>query len=122
MAGEAAYVAWHELEGSGLDCTCHTADWCDRMATSEDLKRLAARLDLPLHHQPREGYPLLVLDFDRTLIDGTPLDPPMVLRPHTESFLMEMHGHYDLAIWSKSASEWYVRISISIHATDFIDY
>lgn len=29
-----------------------------------------------------------VLDFDRTLIDGTPLDPPMVLRPHMESFLM----------------------------------
>lgn len=179
-------VAYDELEEEGLDCTCHSALWCDRVATSEDLKRcgnrsieggrrdggklivsprallllkqplmhglifpgnahsLAERLDLLLLGQPREGYPLLVLDLDRTLIDGTPLDPPMVLRPHTESFLMvrgvcvsvcfstpwhclgarlqitpplfvvihnqKVHAHYDLGVWSKSASDWSVDV------------
>lgn len=32
-------VDYDEQEEDGFDCSCHTALWCDRVATSEDLKR-----------------------------------------------------------------------------------
>jgi hypothetical protein len=41
--GAKAEVDYEALEEEGLDCTCHTAEWCDRVETSEDLKRCVGR-------------------------------------------------------------------------------
>lgn len=47
-------VAWHELGEAGLDCTYHTAAWCDRVATSDDLERYG----LSGWVKPMDWYPL----------------------------------------------------------------
>lgn len=63
-----------EEEGSvHLDCSCQTLEWCRQQEASAALQSLIQDAALPLLRPPRPGFPLLVIDMDRTLIDGTPI-------------------------------------------------
>lgn len=39
-------------------------------------------------------------------MDGTPQNPPMVVRPHALEFLRRVHKYWYLCLWTKTSCEW----------------
>ena len=69
-----SYNATSEEESSvRFDCSCRNLEWCGQQAASAALRTLIQDAALTLLCPPRPGFPLLVVDMDRTLMDGTPI-------------------------------------------------
>ncbi|CAE6504067.1 unnamed protein product [Rhizoctonia solani] len=75
------------------------------------ISEAAQSLSLNLIYPLRPGKKLLVLDFDRTLVDTKPLKSGVLpaeecIRPGLHDFLELVYGHYDICIWSQTKRAW----------------
>lgn len=86
----------------GHNFTPATREW-------HQLKEFTTNLEINFIHQPRQGYKLLVLDLDHTILDfssNVEVTSHEMKRPFMDYFLQEMYQHYDIAIWSQTHWKW----------------
>ena len=80
------------------------------------LRNFTEKTKVDIMNEPREGFPLLVLDLDHTLLDfssktlqqalpGQSLASTMK-RPFMDQFLTTCYEHYDLVVWSQTSWRW----------------
>ena len=62
------------------------------------MKQFTDNLEINFINPPREGYKLLVLDLDHTILDfsstSNSIDTVKMKRPHMDFFLQKVYEHY----------------------------
>jgi ubiquitin-like domain-containing CTD phosphatase 1 len=102
-----------------FDFTAGSEEWVQHVATGENLKKFTESTAVYIMHEPREGFPLMVLDLDHTLLDfsskalqqdsthrvgeGNALS---MKRPYMDEFLAAAYREYDLVVWSQTSWRW----------------
>lgn len=91
----------------------------DSKDTLRLLRNFTEKTKVDIMNEPREGFPLLVLDLDHTLLDfsskalqrdgasapGQGMAAAMK-RPFMDQFLTACYEHYDLVVWSQTSWRW----------------
>jgi ubiquitin-like domain-containing CTD phosphatase 1 len=102
-----------------LDFTAGSEEWVQHVATGENLKKFTESTAVYIMNEPREGFPLMVLDLDHTLLDfsskALQQDSTHIVgegnalsmkRPYMDEFLAAAYKDYDLVVWSQTSWRW----------------
>ena len=80
-----------EEDSLHLDCSYQTLEWCRQQEASAALHTLIQDASLPILRPPRPGFPLLVPDMDRTLVDGNPIGKQKIKLCFLPSSILSFH-------------------------------
>lgn len=101
-----------------LDFTAESELWERHVANQDKLQASIATTTIHVMNQPRNGYPLLVLDLDHTLLEfssSTLMQSSVenaqqhiehMKRPYMDEFLSRAYRHYDMVVWSQTSWRW----------------
>ena len=102
-----------------LDFNAGSDEWLRHVANEANLRDFTERTAVHLMNEPREGFPLLVLDLDHTLLDFSSrrlrnagsfqegeAQSARMKRPFMDEFLAAVHRRYDLVVWSQTSWRW----------------